>query len=338
MKRTILKTALVFGLVLIFSSLVFASGVPEAQVEQPAQSWTLRYAENNQAADSITMAAKEFSRLVGERSAGRIKIEVYPGGQLGSHANVIQSIQSGTLEMGRTQFGYLADAGMKKLAVFSLPFMFSGIEHARATMHGTIGSAMLTEIKDTLGVVGLGYLVTYPRHFFFRNKDVQSLKDMKGLRLRVQPGALYVEMVQSFGASATPIDFGELYTALQTGVVDGAEQPLKGFVNNQFPEVAKFLTLTAHQIDPSIVMISPTVWNKMSASDRKLLQDAYNDAETYYREVAAKEENAAFDKVKAAGVTIREVDHAEWQAAVGGVYKKYAEFSSLIESIQKVTY
>jgi tripartite ATP-independent transporter DctP family solute receptor len=333
MKIASLRTVLLVGILSIVMGILSAAGAQEQPAEQ---NWTLRYAENNQANDSITLAAKELARLVDERSGGRIKIEVYAGGQLGGHANVIQSIQAGTLEMGRTQFGYLADAGLKKLAVFSLPFMFSGIDHARATMHGTVGSSMLEEIKKDVGVIGLGYLVTYPRHFFFRSKDVQSLKDMKGLRLRVQPGALYVEMVQAFGASATPIDFGELYTALQTGVVDGAEQPLKGFVNNQFPEVAKVLTLTAHQIDPSIVMISPTVWNKMSDADKKLLQDAFNDAETYYREIAAKEEEAAFEKVRAAGVTIREVDHAEWQAAVGGVYKKYAEFSSLIEAIQKV--
>lgn len=334
--KTTKSKVLMFSLLLLLSvGLVFAGGASEAAKEKTL---TLRYAENNPAGDSITQAAFELARLVEERSDGRIKIEVYPGGQLGGHENVIQSIQAGALEMGRTQFGYLADAGLKKLAVFSLPFMFSGIEHAQATMFGEIGSQMIQEIKDNVGIIGLGYLVTYPRHFFFSTKDVQSLKDVQGLRLRVQPGALYVDMVQSFGASATPIDFGELYTALQTGVVDGAEQPLKGYVNNQFPEVAKYLTLTAHQIDPSVVMISPVVWNKLSDADKKLLQEAFVDAEVYYRGIAEVEENAALDKVRAAGVTIREVDHSEWQAAVDGVYKKYAEFSSLINAIQSVSY
>jgi TRAP-type C4-dicarboxylate transport system substrate-binding protein len=161
---------------------------------------------------------------------------------------------------------------------------------------------------------------------------------MKGLKIRVQQGQLYKDLVEAFGASPTPINFGELYSALQTGVVDGAEQPIKGYYNNRFNEVCKFFTFTNHQIDPSVIMISELVWNKLTTADKKIIQEAVNEGVSQYKNMAKAEEEKAIADLKTKGVVFSEVDDVkEWQASVEGLHKKYAGgFADLIKAINEV--
>ena len=319
-------------MILLALAMVNTGLFAEGAAEEEAEELTLRYAEMNPEGDSITIAGQEFARIVEERTDGRIQIDVHPGGTLGTHAEVISGIQTGAIEMGRTQYGYLAEAGWPDLAAFSLPFIWRDVDHARDVLTGEVGQNTLAELENELGIIGIGHLVTYPRNFFFTDEPVTTLDQMQGMEVRVQPGDLYLNMVEGLGADATAIDFGELYSALQAGVVDGAEQPPKGYVANHFHEITDYFVLTRHQIDPSVMMVSPTIWNQLTEEDRELFREAASEAREHYVEVAAEENEEALDEMRAEGVEILEPENPEaWREAVTDIYEGYDQ--DLIQAI-----
>lgn len=299
----------------------------------------LRYAEVNPEADPITAAGHKFADLVKEKSKGRIEIKIFAGGQLGGQPDQIQAAQMGALDMARTQPIYLADAGAKKLNIYSLPYLFRDQEHAWKVLKSKIGLKLLKDIEDSkLRVVGIGYYVTSPRHFFFRDKKVTKLSDLKGLKLRVPSGQMYMDLIKSFGASPTPIPFSDLYSALQTGVVDGAEQPIKGYFSGKYYEVCKYMTFDAHQIDPSIVIVSEMLWKKLSATDKKILKEALKESGDYFYDYSNKLEAEYVTEMQKAGVTFSKMDNPqEWQNAVKPLYKVYGTGQeAIIEQMKKI--
>lgn len=320
---------LVMVSVLMFTSIGFGK----------ANKIVLRYAEVNPESDPITMAARKFSEIVKKESNGRIEIRVFSGGQLGDQKNQIQACQMGAVDIVRTQPVYLADIGVKKLNVYSLPYLFRDADHAWKVLTGSIGQKLLNDIESAnVHLVGIGYYATSPRHFFFRNKKVTKLSDLKGLKLRVQTGKMYMDLVEAFGASPTPISFSELYSALQTGVVDGADNPIKGYYSGKYYEVCKYLTLDNHQIDPSVVVVSEMVWNKLKSGDKKIIEKALLESGNYFKELSQQKETEYLKDLERNGVIISNVENPkEWQDAVRPLYKKYgAGQEKLIEQIQKV--
>jgi len=300
---------------------------------------TIRYADVQAENDTEILAARKFAELVAKKSNGRIEVKVFPAGQLGDMKEIMQSVQTGTIEMCRNNPGWIADAGVKRFGVLSLPFIFDNLEHADKVIEGPIGKELLAEIqKSGLGMVGLGYLEPSLRYFFFRNKEVKKLSDMKGMKLRVPTTEINAAMVNAFGASATPIPYNELYTALQSGIVDGAENPLKGFINMKFYEVAKYFTFTGHQYEPSILLVSESFWKKLPISDQKILQDAMNETSIYYKEISKN----LFDKLiaegKKVGVKFADVDNIkEWQDAVAPLIAKYGKgMEDMIQRIKNI--
>ena len=313
-----------FVVLIMMFLLVLATATAQGESEKKI---TIRYADVQAENDTETLAARKFAELVGEKSNGRIEIKVFPNGQLGDMKDIIEAVQMGAIEMARNNPAWLADAGAKRLNVFSLPFIFDNLEHANRVIASDIGAELLGDIqKDGLKMVGLGYFEPSLRYFFFRNKEVKNLADIKGLKLRVPTNEMNTAMVEAFGASATPIAYNELYSALQTGLVDGAENPLKGFINMKFSEVAKYFTFDGHQYEPSIVLVSEKFWNTLSSSDQTIMKDAMAEASVYYHEISKELFDSYIEKGKAAGVKFTDVDNiAEWQKAVQPLYDKYGK-------------
>lgn len=302
-----------------------------------AKKLVIRYADVQAENDTETMAARKFAELVAKKSGGRIEVKVFPAGQLGDMKDIMQSVQTGTIEMCRNNPGWIADAGVKRFGVLSLPFIFDNLEHANKVIDGPIGKELLGEIeKSGLGMIGLGYLEPSLRYFFFKNKEVKKLSDMKGMKLRVPTTEINAAMVNAFGASATPIAYNELYTALQSGIVDGAENPLKGFINMKFSEVAKYFTFTGHQYEPSLYLVSATFWKKLSTGDQKILQDSMNETSIYYKEISKNLFEKMITEGKKAGVKFTDVDNIkEWQDAVAPLIMKYGKgMEDLIQRIK----
>lgn len=334
MKHTIL---VLMALLMI----TLGSGVASGSGRTESGTITIRYADVQAENDTETMAARKFSELVAEKSGGRIVVQVFPGGQLGDMRDIMQGVQMGSVEMCRNNPGWLADAGARKMSIMSLPFIFDNLEHANAVIYGDIGTELLADIQQSgLGMIGLGYLEPSLRHFFFRNRTVTKLSDLAGMRLRVPTNEMNTAMVAALGASATPIAYNELYTALQTGLVDGAENPTKGFTNMRFGEVAKHFTFTGHQYEPSVLLVNEAFWNRLSPADQRILRQAMDETAVYYQEISKEMYEQYIADGERLGVTFVDVDDiTEWQRAVQPLYARFGQgMEDLIRRIQNTTY
>lgn len=294
----------------------------------------LKYAELNPDGHIMDQCADYFAELVAEKSDGRIEIDVFPAGQLGDEKTAYQTIQmgGGAIDICRGNTNSLADFGMEKLNLFGLPFMFEGREHLWNVLDSEIGAELLAEPQEKgSGMVGLFYLDEGDRNFFtIKGKEIHTVEDFAGLKLRVPTTILMEETTKALGASATPISFSELYSALQTGTVDGAEQPHSGYSSNKFYEVAPNYTLTGHTYSPSIILMSEMVWNQLSEEDQAILLEAAKETEEYNKATIEELDAQLLEEIKAAGANVIEIeDKTPFAEAVAGVNEKFINTDEL---------
>ena len=301
-------------------------------MSQTGEKIVIRLADVQAENDVETQFEYKFAELVSEKSGGRIEVQVYPAGQMGEMADILSSVQMGSLEMCRTNPSWLADAGAGSMNLLSLPFIFKDLESSNQVLDSEVGDYMLQELTDKgLGVYGLGYLEASGRYFFFKDKEVSSLSDIAKLKIRVQTNSLATAMVESLGASATPISYNELYSSLQTGIVDGADNPLKGILNMSFYEVGKYILDLAHQYEASVMVVSETFWNSLSEEDQAILQEAMEEGAQYYKEISEAELENYRTELESKGMVFVTPDNPqEWMDAVEPMY---AEFSAGYEDL-----
>ncbi len=323
----------VFAMVLclaVLGSFLFAAGEKEAGASAEKKSYVLKYAELNPDGHIMDLAGDHFAKLVEEKSAGRIKIQVYPAGQLGDEKTMYQTLQmgGGAIDICRGNTNSLGDFGMKKLTLFGLPFIFRDRAHLWNVINSPLGQEFLNEPRDLKsGFVGLFYLDEGARNFFTSKKvTINSINDYKGLKLRVPTTDLMTETVSALGVQSTPISFSELYSALQTGTVDGAEQPHSGYYSNKFYEVAPNYILSGHTYSPSIVIMSASVYDKLDAEAQAILMEAAKETAEWNRQSIEVLDNELLTKIKAAGANVIEVkDKTPYIEATKDVVRKYAK-------------
>ena len=311
----------------------------EAKEKGSGQKIVLRFADQPSENDEMIMAVKKMAELVQERTNGEIEIQVYPGGQLGSNNDVMQGVKMGAIDFGRMQMPFLADAGNNPvLRITSLPYLFKDYETELEVLQGEIGDELLQSITDSqAGVVGLTYFVPTSRNVFTVSKKVATLDDLKGLKIRVQNNELYIDMFNALGASPTPISTSEVYSALQTGVVDGAENPIKGYYNDKFYEVAKYCSLSPNDSsEPSAIFVSKLTWDKLSSEQQGIVKQAAREAAEYFHEETRKRMDEYMVELEKAGVEFIEIQDIEnWEKAVESLYEKYGtEYMDLIQRIR----
>ncbi|SDF82699.1 TRAP transporter substrate-binding protein [Sporolituus thermophilus] len=296
--------------------------------------YTFRLAETHPPDYPTTLGDKKFAELVYERTNGRIKIEVFPSGQLGEEKAVIEQVQLGAIEFTRVSASPLAEFN-KQLGVLSLPYIFDSDEHMWKFLSSDMGNKMLDGL-ETSKMKGLAYYSSGSRSFYAR-KPIKSLDDLKGLKIRVQQSKINMDMISALGASATPMPYGEVFSALQTGVIDGAENNYPSYYSSNHYQVAKYYLLDRHQRVPEVLLVSKATWDKLSDEDKKIIKQAALDSVKTQRELWDKFEKEAEAKLRAAGVTITEVtDVKPWQAAVKPVIDKYGpEYKEVLEAIDK---
>ena len=302
---------------------------------------TLKYAELNPDGHIMYECADYFAQLVSEKSEGRIEIEVFPAGQLGDEKTAYQTIQmgGGAIDICRGNTNSMADFGMEKMNLFGLPFIFEGRTHLWNVLDSEIGAEILAEpVEKASGMVGLFYLDEGSRNFFtVEGVEIDSVDDFAGLKLRVPTTILMEETTSALGASSTPISFSELYSALQTGTVDGAEQPHSGYSSNKFYEVAPNYALTGHTYSPSIILMSEMVWNNLSEEDQAILMEAAAETEEYNKATIEELDNQLLEEIKAAGANVIEIEDktpfVEATAAVTAEYTNTDELKALYDAI-----
>ena len=340
MKKSFKFLSLSLVLVLIVSALAGCGmKTPEAPAQPPAETpaneapkqegsnadmpeITLVYAEVNPLDTIVGQTDTAFKEKVEELSGGKIKIDLQASGVLGSENDVLDTMLGGggTIDMSRISAFALTPYGGEKSKLLSIPFTFVNRDHFWNFATSDLAPEFLLEPHENgSGVRGLFYGEEGFRHFFTKG-TISGIEDLKGMKLRVSNDPVMNGMVEGLGASPTVVSFGELYSALQTGVVDGAEQPIANYKSNAFHEVAPNLILDGHTLGAIQVVITDEAWDKLTEEQQNILVEAGKYASEFNRKISEEAENKVLEELKAEGVNVIEVeDITPWQEAVKGV-------------------
>jgi len=297
----------------------------EEPAEEPSSDMpevTLVYAEVNPLDTIVGQTDTAFKEKVEELSGGKITIDIQPSGVLGSENDVLDTMLGGggTIQMSRISAFALTSYGGEKSKLLSIPYTFVNREHFWNFATSDLAPDFLLEpFENGTGVRGLFYGEEGFRHFFTVD-PVNSIEDLAGMKLRVSNDPVMNGMVNGLGASPTVVSFGELYSALQTGVVDGAEQPIANYKSNAFQEVAPNMILDGHTLGAIQVIITNEAWDSLTEEQQDILMEAGEYASQFNREISEEAENEVLQGLKDEGINIVEVtDPAPWQAAVKDV-------------------
>ena len=302
-----------------------------------ADTVTLTYSEVNPLDTIVGKTAQFFKEKVEELTGGSVIINIQHSGVLGTEAQVLDGILSGsgTVDIGRFSAFQFTAYGCNKAKLLSIPYTFVSREHFWNFANSELAQEFLAE-PQTVGLPlrGICYGEEGFRHFFFRNEvtDINSLKEMK---IRVSEDPVMTGMVKNLGANPTVVSFTELYSALQTGVVDGAEQPIANYRSNAFPEVAPYLMLDGHTLGAIQIVITDMAWAKLTEEQQAAIMEAGKLTQAYNAELSAGEEAKVLELLKTEGVHIIEVeDKAPWvEACKGTIEKNTADQAELYQQI-----
>jgi tripartite ATP-independent transporter DctP family solute receptor len=285
------------------------------------------------------VAVEEMGKSLEQATGGRLSVQMYASMQLGGEKEAIEQAQIGAIALGRVSVGALGPV-IPDLNVLNLPFLFRGTEHAQKVLDGPIGQELLDKVTNhpTANLVGLCWMDAGARNMYDTKRPITDLADLKGLKVRVMGNPMFVDMMNDLGGNGVAMGYDQVFTALQTGVVDGAENNPPSFVFDNHYQVAKYYTLTEHLIVPEMLVFSKPIWNKMSKDDQALLQKAAHEAQVRERVLWNEYEAKALAKMKEAGIQVVTIkDKAPFQAAVKPVWDKYApQFADMIKRIQAV--
>jgi tripartite ATP-independent transporter DctP family solute receptor len=321
-------TALRTGLAALAATTALATGAVACEI-------TLRSSDTHPEGYPTVAAVEYMGDLLEERSGGRLCIEVYHSAQLGQEADTIEQTQLGVIDMNRVSLGPFNNI-IEETKVFSLPFIFRSTEHMHAVVDGEIGDEVLAAFGNH-NLVGLAYFDGGSRSFYNSERPIRSIEDMAGLSFRVMQSDVFVDMVDALGANATPMPFGEVYSAIQTGVIDGAENNWPSYESTGHFEVAGYYTLNQHLMVPEVLVMSQTSWNRLSAEDQDLIRQAARDAVPHMRELWAAREAASEEIVRAAGVeVIEEIDKTPFIEAMAPVYERHVTSDALRALVARI--
>lgn len=320
---------------LTLMSALFLSVIVLTACGDSEEAITLRLAENHPEDYPTTIGDKKFAELVEEKTDGRYKVDVYAGGQLGDEKSVVEQLQLGSIELTRVNATPLTEFS-SDIGVLSLPYLFEDEESKWEHLNGELGQELL-DTFDGSNLVGLAFYDSGERSIYNSKKQVETPEDMKGLKIRVQPSELAIDIFEAFGSSATPMEYGEVYSAVQTGVLDGGENNFPSYYTSNHYEVASYFTVNKYSGPPEVLMASQSLWDELSDEDKKAFKEAALESVTVQREAWDKLTEESKEAVIENGNEIFEVtDFAPWREAVEPVYEKYGEqYKEWLEKLQQ---
>lgn len=284
-------------------------------------------------------AVERMGKKLEAATGGRLSVQMYPSMQLGGEKEMIEQAQVGALQIARISVGPMGPI-VPELNVFNLPFMFRDSAHMEKVIDGPIGDEMLKKLTDhpTAGLIGLCWMNAGSRNVYNSKKPISSVDDLKGLKIRMMGNPVFVDTMNSLGGNGVAMGFDQLINAMQTGVVDGAENNEPTYESGQHYRYAKYYSKTGHLIIPEILVFSKKSWEGLSKDDQALVTKTAKEAQIEQRALWYERENESIKKLKEAGAQINDVtDRKAFQAAVKPVWDKYgAQHAALIQRIQDV--
>ncbi|HSX91268.1 MAG TPA: TRAP transporter substrate-binding protein [Pseudomonas sp.] len=320
-KRKLLIAALPFAFCL--------SGLAQA-------SMTLKIAEIHPAGYPTVVAQENMGKKLEDASNGELKFQMFAGGVLGSEKEVVEQVQIGAVQMTRVSLGTVGPV-VPDVNVFNMPFIFRDNAHMRAVIDGEIGQEILDKITNSeFNMVGLAWMDGGVRNLYTK-KPVRKIEDLKGMKIRVMGNPLFIDTLDAMGANGVAMDFSELFSALQTGVVDGAENNPPSMLEQNHFRSAKYYTLTGHLILPEPIVMSKTTWNKLTPEQQVLVKKYAHEAQLEERKLWDEKSASSEKALKEAGVEFIKVDKKPFYDATAPVRAKYgAPYAELIKRIEAV--
>lgn len=315
------------------ASLLLSAGL--AATATAACETTLRSADTHPDGYPTVAAVNAMGDLLKDRSGGRLCIEVFHSRQLGDEKDTIEQTQFGAIDLNRVSLGPF-NGIVEETRVVSLPYIFRSVEHMHTVMDGAVGQQILDAFNDH-DLVGLAFYDSGSRSFYNSQKPINSIEDLAGLKFRVMQSDIFVDMVSALGANATPMPYGEVYSAIQTGVIDGAENNWPSYDSSGHFEVAGHYTLDQHLIVPEVLVMSKASFDKLSAEDQELVRQAARDSVPVMRELWAAREAESEARVMAAGVeVVKDIDKTPFIEAMVPVYEKHVTSPVLKQMVMDI--
>ena len=326
-----------------FTTALSAAGVRCSRAlvrAQAQQKLVLKASDVHPAGYPTVVAVENIGKKLAAATNGRLTVAMYPSMQLGGEKEAIEQAQVGAIAFARVWVGALGPV-VDDLNVFNLPYVFRNTAHMQKVIDGPIGQELLDKVTNSgKGLVGLCWMDAGARSFYDTKKPIKNIADLKGLKIRVMGNPMFVDMVNAMGANGVAMGYDQVFTALQTGVIDGAENNPPSFVFDNHYQVAKYYTLDEHLIVPEMLVFSKKIWDALSKDDQALLKKFAREAQLEERELWEDYEKQAMDKAKAAGIQIIEVSEADkkpFQDAVKPVWDKYGpKYATTVKRIQAV--
>ena len=267
------------------------------------------------------LAVRHMGELLKQRSNGRLSIKVFAQGALGSEKDAIEQTKIGALQMVRVNSAAMNNI-CEATIVPTMPFLFRSTEHMRHVLDGPLGDDILKSCEKN-GFIGLAWYDSGSRSLYTTKRPIRTLADAKGMKIRVQQSDLWVSLMEAMHANATPMPWGEVYTGLKTGLVDGAENNWPSYESSRQFEVAKYYSMTEHSMAPEMLLFSKKVWDTLTPEDQKAIRQAAKESVPYMRKLWDERETKSRKIVEASGVQIIQVDKSSFQAAMKPVYDRF---------------
>jgi TRAP-type transport system periplasmic protein len=313
---------------------------------QEVQERTIRWGHLNNSDHPISFGVQKVAEILAAKSGGKLKIREFPASQLGNEMQMQSAVRGGTQEMVSVSTTSMATV-IKDFGVLDFPFIVGSVEQAEALILGPFGKAMLESMTEK-DMIGLGYWGLGFRNVTNSTRPITKLEDFSGLKLRVIPNPVYLETFKAFKANPVPMNFGEVYTALETKTIDGQENPYSVILSNKFYEVQKFVSATNHTYTQNVISVSKKFWDSLSPTERKMLQDSFNEARDDQKRKTIAAADAALGELKTKGMQFNEIAPAELariREAAKPVISKFSAdldqakvslFKSELERVQKL--
>ena len=333
-RRDFMKLAVGFGVAGLTTTSLAPVSPARAQAKQ-----VFKASDVQPVGYPTVVATENLGKKLAAATDGRLSVQMYPSMQLGGEKETIEQTQIGAIQLLRVSLGSMGPI-VDDINVVNMPFLFKNTAHAEKMMDGPVGQELLDKItaSPNAGLVALCWMNSGARSLYNTKRPIKSIEDIKGLKFRVIGNPIFIDMMNALGGNGVAMGYDQVFSALQTGVIDGAENNPPSYVFSNHYTTAKYLSLTEHLVIPEVLVFSRRAWGNLSADDQNLLKKFAREAQFEERELWNKYEQQAMEKAKAAGCQIVEIaDKTPFQNAVKPVWDKYGpKYQDMIKRIQAI--
>lgn len=333
--RGAVKTKMAVFLLCGAALLTACAGARGGKADSVVPEFVLTYAENQAEDYPTTQGAYKFAELVNQRTNGKIEIQVNAGGTLGDERSVIEQLMFGGVDFARVSLSPLAEF-VPKLNVLQMPYLYTGPEHMWRVLEGKIGDDFMNSFGDS-NLIPLSWYDAGARNFYNSVRPIETLEDIRGMNIRVQESELMVDTIKALGANPVPMAYGDVYSGLQTGKIDGAENNWPSYESTRHYEVAGYYTIDEHTRVPELQLVAQSTWDKLSPEYQNIIRECAQESAVYERKLWQEREKISEKKIREAGCVITELsaeEKARFQDAVSPMYELYcADYVDIIDQI-----